>query len=312
MNSVSLILPIFGVIMVGYLAVRSRLLTHATIDGLDGFVFTFGIPSLLFRSLSKTALPDMLPWGLWLTYYGSMLTAWGIGYLVMRFALQRSTQESVMLGFGFGQGNVVMLGIPIILTAFGEEGGIPLFLLLAFHGLILITSATFLLELTKPHHGTERPHVFAILGQGLKGTARNPIIIGLALGIIWGQTGLTLPQPVDATVEMLSRAAIPCALFVLGGTLSRYQIRTAIGPASVTAAGKLLLHPLLVFLVGRYVFDLEPLWLIVATLLAGMPTGVYSSILANRFGAAPAEVSSAIVLATLTSIVTITGLLQIL
>lgn len=308
--ALSLVLPIFGVIGLGYFAAKRGIMSPGAIDGLDVYVFTFGIPALLFRNLSKTELPDMLPWGLWLSFYGAMLTIWGIGYLIGRYGFGRSAPDAVMLGFGGGQGNVVMLGIPIILTGFGDKASVPLFLLLAFHGLILITSATFLLELTK-HRGDHMPSGWAIFKLGLKSSARNPIIMGLAAGVVFGQTGLTLPGVIDTTLEMVARSAIPCALFVLGGTLTRYHLRASIGAATMTVIMKLVMMPILVFTMTHYVFRLPDLWVSVATVLAGVPTGVYSSILANRYQVAPGAASSAVVLSTGLSLLTMTLLLRL-
>jgi predicted permease len=308
--ALSLVLPIFGVIGLGYLAVRAGLMSDAAIDGLDVYVFTFGIPSLLFRNLSLTELPSSLPWGLWISYYGAMLAIWAVGSLIARFVMGRSSADAVILGFGGGQGNVAMLGIPVVLTGFGDEAGVPLFLLLAFHGLILITTATFLLELTRAQTGAP-VGARRILIQGFRASATNPIVIGLGAGLIWGQTGLALPSAIDRTVEMISLSAIPCALFVLGGTLTRYRIRRSIGAASMAVSFKLIVHPALVFALTHYVFALDRLSVAVATVLAGMPTGVYSSILANRYQAAPGAASSAVMMATGLSLVTLTVLLKL-
>ncbi|MGB3811214.1 MAG: AEC family transporter [Parvibaculum sp.] len=308
--ALSLVLPIFGIIGLGYFAVRSKLMNDAGIDGLDAYVFTFGIPALLFRNLSQTELPSSLPWGLWISYYGAMLAIWAVGSLIARFVMRRPPGDAVILGFGGGQGNVVMLGIPIVLTGFGEEASVPLFLLLAFHGLILITLATLLLEMTRAQAGAP-VGAGHILLQGFKASAKNPIIIGLGAGIIYGQIGVPLPSMLDKTVEMVSLSAIPCALFVLGGTLTRYHIRRSIAAASMAVSFKLLVHPALVFVLTHYVFGLDKLWVATATVLAGMPTGVYSSILANRYQAAPGAASSVVVMGTGLSIVTLTLLLML-
>lgn len=307
--ALGLVLPIFGVIGFGYAAARSKLLGPTAIDGLDTYVFTFAMPALLFRNLAHTEFPSTLPWGLWISYYGAMLVVWAVGSLVAFFLLRRPSSDSVMLGFGCGQGNTIMLGLPIILTGFGPEAGTPVFLILAFHGIILFTIATFLLELTRVREGVAQPSFQAILKEGLVNTAKNPVIIGIAGGVIYGQLGVPLPAVVDGSLEMVARSAIPCALFVLGGMLTRYSIRRSVGAASLTSFFKLVAHPALVFVLAQFVFGLEPLWVAAATVLAGMPTGVYSSILANRYQAAPGAASSAVVLSTAASLVTLTVLL---
>ncbi|MBX3491785.1 MAG: AEC family transporter [Parvibaculum sp.] len=307
--ALGLVLPIFGVIGLGYAAVRSKLLGANVIDGLDAYVFTLAMPVLLFRNLAHTEFPAALPWGLWISYYGAMLAVWAVGSLIALYILRRPAKDSVMLGFGCGQGNTIMLGLPIILTGFGPEAGTPVFLILAFHGIILFTIATFLLELTRVRDGVAQPRFQSILKEGLLNTAKNPVIIGIAGGVVYGQLGVPLPAVIDNSLEMVAGSAIPCALFVLGGMLTRYAIRRSIGAASMTSLFKLVAHPALVFVLAQFVFGLEPLWVAAATVLAGMPTGVYSSILANRYGAAPGAASSAVVLSTAASLVTLTVLL---
>ncbi|MGX1198490.1 AEC family transporter [Parvibaculum sp. MBR-TMA-1.3b-4.2] len=308
--ALSLVLPIFGVIALGYAASRSGLMSDEAIDGLDTYVFTFAMPCLLFRNLATTPFPDVLPWGLWASYYGAMLISWAVGSVIALGALRRPSTDAVMIGFGSAQGNTVMLGIPIIVTGFGEKAGFPVFLILAFHGIILFTVVTFLLELTKPRAEHEQIHFLLILKEAMKGTAKNPVIIGLVLGVVYGQTGLPMPKVANDTLHLIGRSAIPCALFVLGGMLTRYAIKRSIGAATLTSVLKLVFMPVLVFLASHYLFDMPPIWAVAATVLAGMPAGVYSSIMAKRYNAAPGAASSAVVLSTALSLITITLMLS--
>jgi|GEM_PF-69406 len=304
-----LVLPVFAVIAAGYAGARTKLISHTGVDGLDTYVFTFAMPALLFRNLANTEFPSALPWGLWVSYYGAMLTVWAAGSLIALYILRRPKADAVMLGFGCGQGNTIMLGLPIILTGLGEEAGTPVFLILAFHGIILFTIATFLLELTRERVDGHQPGFGSILKDGLLNTVRNPVIIGIACGVIYGQLGVPLPGVLDTVLEMLARSAIPCALFVLGAMLTRYSVHRSVGAASITAFFKLIVHPALVFSMTQFVFAMESLWVAAATLLAAMPTGVYSSILANRYQAAPGAASSTVVLSAGVSLITLTVLL---
>ena len=309
MEAVQLVLPIFGIISLGYLAARTGFLTTAAVDGIDRYVFNFALTALLFRALANTALPTEMPWGLWFSYYGGVLIVWAIGALLARMFFRRSPADSVIIGFGGGFSNTVMLGIPIILTAYGEEAGVPLFFILAFHGLTVFTIATFLLETTKPRDGAALTLV-QILRESVKGVVTNPIIVALAFGIGFGQTGLSIPGPLDVTLEMLARTGIPCALFVLGATLVRYELKRSIDAAALIAAVKLVLHPIVVLGLSSFVFVLPPLWIKVAVTMAAMPTGVFCFVLANRYQAAPGAASSSILLATGFSLITLTLVLN--
>ena len=306
----NLVLPIFGLIAVGYASARLGIVSAAGIDGMDRYVFSLAVPALLFRALANTELPTELPWGLWLSFYLATLAVWAVGGALARFVLGRSFAESVMIGFGGCQGNTVMLGIPIVLTGLGELAGPPLFFILAFHGLLLFTLATFFLESARPRADGERRGMGQILFSGLRGTARNPVMLGLFGGLVYGQLGVAIPGPMDGILELMGRSAIPCALFVTGGVLTRYRVGDNLGTASFSAGFKLIVHPLLVFCLARFVFALPPLWIAVATVLASMPTGVYSSILANRYQVVPGAASSAVVFSTALSLVTLTLVLN--
>ncbi|MGK2741037.1 AEC family transporter [Tepidicaulis sp. LMO-SS28] len=306
----TLVLPIFGVIGVGILAAKFGILSEKAIDGIDRFAFTFALPALLFRALANTELPGDLPWGLWLSYYGGVLIVWALAGVTALLLLRRSPADAVMAGFGGGFSNTVMLGIPIILTAYGEEAGVPLFFILAFHGLTVFSIATFLLETTKPRGGVRLTPV-QIIGESLKGMVTNPIIVALACGITYGQIGPEIPKGVDTVLEMFARTGIPCALFTLGAMLTRYEIKRSIGTAAVMSFFKLAIHPVIVFVLAYYVFALPDLWLKVAVTMAAMPTGVFCFVLSSRYDAAPGAASSNVVLSTALSLLTLTLVLNI-
>lgn len=306
----TLVLPIFGVIGVGILAAKFGILSEKAIDGIDRFAFTFALPALLFRALANTELPGDLPWGLWLSYYGGVLIVWALAGVTALLLLRRSPADAVMAGFGGGFSNTVMLGIPIILTAYGEEAGVPLFFILAFHGLTVFSIATFLLETTKPRGGVRLTPV-QIIGESLKGMVTNPIIVALACGITYGQIGPEIPKGADTVLEMFARTGIPCALFTLGAMLTRYEIKRSIGTAAVMSFFKLAIHPVIVFVLAYYVFALPDLWLKVAVTMAAMPTGVFCFVLSSRYDAAPGAASSNVVLSTALSLLTLTLVLNI-
>lgn len=305
-----LVVPVFGIIAIGYGAAWGGFLKPEAVKGINLYVFNFAMPALMFRSFATIDFPQETLWGLWLSYYIAMLSVWAIGGLIGRFVQRRSFAGSVVIGSGAAQSNTIMLGLPIILIGLGDEAAPPLFFILVFHGPILVTLMVFLLEAAKRPAGEDKSSMGKTLLTGALGTVRNPIVVSFVAGALYGQSGLPLPGPADTILEMLGRTGIPCALFVLGAMLTRYHIRQSVGTASVTSALKLLVHPLLVWLLAFYVFGLPPLWVAVGVILAGMPTGVYSSIIATQYDAAPGAASSTVLLSTALSLVTITVLLS--
>jgi len=133
------------------------------------------------------------------------------------------------------------------------------------------------------------------------------------LGLAWHFTGIQLPTVVDTLTATLGKAALPCAIFAMGASLAGYRIGGAVlGEATLMTALKLGLHPLMVFLIGHYVFALEPLWLHVAVIVASVPVGVNVYLFGVRYNAGDAQAATSILLSTSLSVGTMTLLLAML
>ena len=138
---------------------------------------------------------------------------------------------------------------------------------------------------------------------------RNPIVISVLAGVAWSTTASPLPVVLDTVLEPIARTAVPCALFALGATLTRYRFSGSFPAAATMSLLKLAVHPALVWLLATRVFTVDPLWVRVAVLLAAMPTGINTFLFARQYEAAVPAASSAIILATVASTITITALL---
>jgi malonate transporter len=142
--------------------------------------------------------------------------------------------------------------------------------------------------------------------------ARNPIVVGLTGGLVFNLLSLGMPDPVDSVLAALGSAAIPTATFALGATLARYRITGAIGEASLLIGAKLLVQPLLVWLLATLVFELTPLWTSVAVLMAGLPTGINAYLFAERYDHGVATAATAVVVSTGLSVGTLSMLILLL
>lgn len=302
------VLPVFGVVVVGYAAVRLKWLGGEAVRGLSLFVFNFALPAMLFRTLAETRLPERIEWGFLISFYGAALIVFGLGMAVVRRGFRRPLVGQGLAGLAASYSNTVLLGIPIVLAAFGDDAAVPLFLIVATQNLVLFPPATALIEAGLGRDRTLR----GLLSPTLTAMAKNPIVVSLALGLVFNLLRLRTPGPVDTVVAALGSAAIPTATFALGATLARYRIAGAIGEASVLIGGKLLVQPLLVWLLATLVFDLAPLWTSVAVLMAGLPTGINAFLFAERYNHGVATTATAVVASTALSIGTLSVLILFL
>jgi len=123
--SLAIVLPVFGLIGLGYAARRLGLVSDATGEGLSDFVFTLSVPCLIFRTLARAELPAVQPWGYWIAYFAAVAIVWAVASLAAGRFFHVGRTEAVAAGFAAGQANTVLVGIPLILKAYGEEGAVP-------------------------------------------------------------------------------------------------------------------------------------------------------------------------------------------
>lgn len=304
---IGIVLPVFGVILTGYLVARTRLFDEAAVRGLSNFVFWVAIPALLFRTLARGAVDQGADFSIAYAYF----LACGIHFLIAlalgRWALRRDGAEAALMAMGAVFSNTVMLGIPLVLTAFGEEGVAAIMLIIAFHSTILIPMATIAVEIARGSKGGGMRGLTAILPKTLGSLIRNPVVVALAAGLVWSLSGQPLPDLLDRFLDLLGRGAVPCALFALGATMTGYRIAGDLKDSAAIVALKLGVHPLIVWLVATQIFALSPLHTAVATIVAALPVGVNVFILARAYDTYVRRSASAVLISTVLSVLT-TGL----
>ncbi|MFG1417418.1 AEC family transporter [Xanthobacter sp. V0B-10] len=299
-----IILPVFGMVAIGYGAARAGLVSEKASDGLAEYVFNLALPVLIFRTLSEAKLPEAQPWGYWFAYFAGAFLVFGLAMLAARRLFGRGHQEAVIHGFAAGQANTVFVGVPLILKAYGEEGAVPLFLLIAIHLPIMMVAATLLLE----GGAGFSPATLKRLGRQL---ALNPILVGIYAGGIAQLLGVHATGIPRQLVDLLSASATPCALVSLGLSLRHYGMSGDVRPPILIAFLKLVVHPGAVFLL-TLVLPMPRVWAGVAVLFAAMPSGINGYLLAQRYGVAVTTTTSAVSLSTACAVVTVAFWLLVL
>lgn len=299
MEVLAIVLPVFGMMGIGFVASKAGLVSDRASDGLADYVFAIAVPVLIFRMLSEsTASLTGSPWGYWISYFAGAAAAWAIAMVIARRFLDRDSREAVIHGFCSAQSNTVLVGIPLILHAYGEAGAVPLFLLLAVHLPLMMGAASLMIETAGGESGGIRRFVRTL--------ATHPIVLALVAGIVAHVTGFRIPELVRPVTDGIAASASPVALVAMGLALSRYGLTSDPKAAAVSSLLKLLVHPALVWLLGMYVFDLDPVFVGVGVLFAALPSGVNGYLIAARYKTGEAFASNAVALSTLLSAATVT------
>ncbi len=294
---INVALPVFGLALLGYFAVRGGWFPDSGIIGLSRYVFDWAVPALLIRTFANAHIPETIPWELLITFYLPAALTYLFGAIVAAKIFGKDFGGAVIAGFASSYGNSVMVGIPLVLLAFGDAGAIPFFILMSFHGLSYFMATTVLITYGQSKE-RERMDIREMLGE-LFG---NPIILGLIIGIVMNRAGWTLPGPIDRIAEYLQLSVIPCALFALGANMTRYQLGGQSVHGLCVVALKNVLFPLTVWVFGSKLMGLPEIWTIVAVVLASTPTGVNVFLFAQRFNVAQDLASTSVLLSTAISI----------
>ncbi len=300
--------PVFGLGFLGYFAARLGWFSDEAAGGLARFVFDFGVPLMLVRVFANAQLPEAFPWPLLVSFYVPAAVLYALGILVSGRVFGRDLSGRIISGFSCSFGNAVLLGLPLALLTFGEAGMVPFLILVAVHGLGYLTVTTALLEYARRQ---DRPLNLLPLSIA-RGLATNPIILGLAVGVLLNLADLTLPGPADRTLEYMQGAVLPCALFSLGASLTHCRIAGGLAEPLFAVTVKNILTPVIVWTVAVHVFQLPSAWSGTAILLAAMPTGVNVYLFAARYAAAKDLATTTVFLSTTFSLLSVSAVLYLL
>jgi predicted permease len=301
--------PVFGVMAVGFVGARLGVIRPRGARWLVLFVFNAAIPTMLFYRIAAIDFPEQIQWGFLLAFYASAFATYAIGMAAARFLFGRPLEEQAIYGLGAGFSNTVLLGIPLMASAFGPEATLPVFLIITFHSATLLPVTVALIAVGRRREGqSARFRAVGLLAEVLA----NPIILGIVLGVVANATTLALPGPVDALASLLATLAIPCALLALGASLAGYPQTGQLRPASLLAVLKLVVHPLLAWVIAVPILGLGAPWAPVAVVMAGMPSGAMVYLFGARYESASDVAAGTVVVASAASVVTLSILLVLM
>jgi predicted permease len=300
MATVLIVAPVFALIAAGYAAVLFRFVTETAHKGISEFAFSIAIPALLFRTVVVSEFPSVSAFQVWGAYYGALALTW-VAALAISAVLRQEREDGTVFAIGAVYGNIVMLGIPLTLSALGTQAAGPIALIVSVNTPLLWLCGTLQMAwMDRKRSGSAASLILPIVVD----LARNPIIIAIGLGLLWRLTGLGLHPVVDRTIELLAQAGPPTALIALGINLFRFEIRGAKFGIVVMCALKLLAMPAAAWTLA-HLLQLPPLVAAVVVLFAAMPTGANAYIFAVQYQRLVNPVSGAVALGTMLAAATL-------
>ncbi|MCU0941273.1 MAG: AEC family transporter [Hydrogenophaga sp.] len=294
--------PVFLLIGLGYMAGRLQWIREAAVKDLSNLVFLLLIPALLFRTMSAVRFEtlDLRPL---LAYFPAALLL-----LAVLIVWRGANRRSVVVGLASTFSNMVMIGITLVELAYGKAGLVTLLTLVSVHALILLSIGSVVLELVVAREargqGAEAPHLWATVGSVAKGTLIHPIPLPIICGLLFAQTGWTLPVVVDKPLQLLGSAFGPIALVLVGVSLASTPLAGHWRAAVQVVVAKNVVLPVLVGL-SAWAVGITGLPLTVMVVAAALPVGANVFLFAQRYQTAQELTTASMGLSTLAALFTL-------
>jgi len=302
---IDIVLPVFGLILVGFFAGRVGVLGQDSTEALNKFVYWFALPALFFVGMSRAPVAEAFDPAYIATFLAGAAVAAATVVVVARLALRGGAADTAMGAFIGGFSNSGYMGIPFFAAAFGAAGQLPVIVVSVLNGAVIVSIAAVAVELAQ----NRSAGLLRAIGEAGRAVISNPLIAAMAGGILWSGAGLGMPRAFAVFFDLLGACAGPCALFAVGLFLAGQPVaalvdRRHLAETCWITAVKLIVQPGATWVIGS-LLGLPPFWLAGAVLGAAFPAGATAFVIAQRHGVYVERSSAIILLSTILSLPTL-------
>jgi predicted permease len=300
----NLLAPFFGLIGLGFFCGRIVDRPESGLSWMQFFLIYVSLPCLFYRLIADKSLDQLTNWPFVAITTFSTFCAFVLSYGAGLWHT-KSMPQSVMQGVAGSYSNIGYMGPPLILSAMGPAASAPVVLIFVFDNLLLFSLVPFLMAVA----GVEKRTFSATARDVVWKVVTHPFNIATVVGIAASYFHLQLPEAADKIVGWLSGAAAPCALFLLGVTVALRPIRQMPGEVPALVFIKLVLHPLLVWLLLSAAGDFGETWTYAAVIMAALPPALNIFVISTQYNVGVERASACVLMGTLASMATLTAFL---
>ncbi|MFT4099750.1 MAG: AEC family transporter [Burkholderiaceae bacterium] len=311
LSTLEILLPVFGLILAGFVCRRRGVLGPDSASVLNRFVVWLALPALLLDTMISATWQQLNQPG-FIAAFSLACIGTFLLVLALRIASGRAMPDATIDAIAGAYPNTGYIGFPLCLIAFGPESLTPTSIATILVACVLFALAIVLIEIGIH---AERS-AWGLLRKVFLSLARNPLVVAPVTGIAISAFSIELPRSAETFLDLLGNAASPCALVGLGLFLAESRPASSEGTASSRTIGmlvgtKLLVQPALTWWLGFHVFGLSWNLAAMATVLAALPTGTGPFMLAEYYRREALVSSRTILMSTVGSLVTLTLLLML-
>ncbi|WP_102693067.1 AEC family transporter [Rummeliibacillus pycnus] len=312
---VNVILPIFAIIAVGYIAGSSGMVPKSGAKTLNNFVFYIALPALLFKATAAAPIEQLVNWQFIAINLGGILASFILAVLISKWVFKKDISSASLYGMNTSYGTTGYMGIPLVIAAFGSEAALPAALATLIHNIPVISIVLLVCESALVINNNKQEKKLNILWQIIKPVVTSPLTISVIAGIIVAIAKIPLPTAVWTFSDLLANASGSTALFAIGlGLVGQMTLikesefnKIEIG---VIVSLKLIFQPFITFILFMYVFDIEPLWAVVSLIMSALPVGAGVFVFAQKYEKMMNQTLMAILVSIFISVISLSIILM--
>ncbi len=290
------LLPLFSLILLGYLVGRLNLLRVKSAKVLNIFVMKIALPTLIFRSISTQPFHTILNGPFLIAFLLTLLIPYLSSFLISRKCRSEPLSESALRALTLSLPNTGYLGIPLLSAIYKGQGGL-IASIASFLIVSIIIPTMIICEIEKK--GTQKLGSWTILI-----CLKNPLLIAAALGIGFSYLHFPITKTFHKVIQLLGSIADPCALFALGESVVGKSLHKELKGTWGVIITKLFVQPLIALLL-LWLLKVEGVWAVAGFLLSALPTGVIVSILVDYYKGYFRRGLSSVLTTTIFSLITL-------
>ncbi len=307
---ITLLAPFFGLIALGYAFgwYGRRRRGEAGLAWMQFFLIYVSLPALFFKLIADKPLEQLTNWPFVFATTLCTYIAFVLALIAGLVFTKGDMPQSVMQGVAGSYSNIGYMGPPLVLSALGAGAAAPVALIFVFDNILLFSLVPFLMAIA----GVEKKSFAATAGDVVWKVVTHPFNMATAAGVLASVTHLRLPEAADKMVTWLSQAAAPCALFLLGVTVALRPIPRMPGEVPFLVVIKLILHPLLVWVMLGMMGNFDPVWVYAAVTMAALPPALNIFVISTQYGVGVERASACVLTGTIASMATLTFFLWLI
>ena len=296
----NLTIPMFSLIGIGYLLRRIQFMSEQDGTVLSKFAFYILLPPLMFTSILSGDASKSLNINFIFSYEIITITIFILTYL-LGVLIKLKTMEKAIFGLNAAYPNYGYIGVPLCILAFGAEAAIPLALILLADTFVLLTTLIFY-KLTE----TRKTSLRELSKEIIQRFIYNPLMMSVFVAFIFSTVDIKIVTAIDRTLSIVAASATAVALIALGVSLNVTSIKNQKSVLFFITVIKLIVHPILIFIVFQFQTNIDPIWVKTAIVCASLPVAANVFVLANYYKNFESESAAAITITTIVSSITVT------